>query len=343
MLDQLIPQTSILSVRHVAWILVAIATMVLQHAGIASGQVETGACDGACCLPDGSCVTTTWPDCFHNRGGTFYFGASCGAFCDTTGTCCILGVCVTGLTSEPCYARGGVMVASCGACPSEGSCCDTGGAPPGCGQSTALDCKKLGLDFTPGGICGPVGLCVGAGACCFSYGCRYYVDESQCETAGGTFLGAGSSCYNAPCVGACCTAAGCCFETGGSDCLSQNGTFAGNGTTCADASCGLSSGIGACCFGAYGNRQCIVTTSSHCVSVIGGTFRGSGTTCTSTTCVCRGDFNNDGARNTLDLNTLLANFGMSVPPYTMGDMNGDGVVNTSDLTAFMSVFGTPCP
>lgn len=59
--------------------------------------------------------------------------------------------------------------------------------------------------------------------------------------------------------------------------------------------------------------------------------------------VCPGDFNEDGAVNTLDLTIFLANFGQAVTPYSSGDLDGNGVVNTLDLTGFLAVFGAPCP
>jgi hypothetical protein len=56
---------------------------------------------------------------------------------------------------------------------------------------------------------------------------------------------------------------------------------------------------------------------------------------------CFADFNNDGIRNTGDLNFLLGEFGCNVDCLT--DLNGDGLVNTGDLNMFLVIYGSPCP
>lgn len=58
---------------------------------------------------------------------------------------------------------------------------------------------------------------------------------------------------------------------------------------------------------------------------------------------CPADVNSDGTINTLDLTSLLQNFGQSVAPGTGGDLNGDGTVNTLDLTGLLQAFGSSCP
>ena len=58
--------------------------------------------------------------------------------------------------------------------------------------------------------------------------------------------------------------------------------------------------------------------------------------------VCPGDVNGDGQVTFADLNTILSNFGASVPANTLGDLNGDGVVNFNDLNIVLSNFGNVC-
>jgi hypothetical protein len=56
---------------------------------------------------------------------------------------------------------------------------------------------------------------------------------------------------------------------------------------------------------------------------------------------CPGDVTDDGAVNFSDLNTVLANFGLSADPIE-GDTNGDCVVNFSDLNVVLAAFGEQC-
>lgn len=56
---------------------------------------------------------------------------------------------------------------------------------------------------------------------------------------------------------------------------------------------------------------------------------------------CFADFNNDGIRNTGDLNILLGEFGCNID--CVADLNGDGLVNTGDLNLFLVIYGSPCP
>ncbi len=56
---------------------------------------------------------------------------------------------------------------------------------------------------------------------------------------------------------------------------------------------------------------------------------------------CPGDTNGDNLVNFTDLNTVLAEFGMSAPGLP-GDVNGDGVVNFTDLNDVLANFGNGC-
>lgn len=57
---------------------------------------------------------------------------------------------------------------------------------------------------------------------------------------------------------------------------------------------------------------------------------------------CPGDFDGDHIAGTSDLNTVLFNFGSTVPPGTNGDMDGDGDVEINDLNLFLFVYGSTC-
>ncbi|MBK9120071.1 MAG: lamin tail domain-containing protein [Phycisphaerales bacterium] len=78
--------------------------------------------------------------------------------------------------------------------------------------------------------CGPP-----TGACCFGATCEIGYNDTTCATAGGIFVGEGTSCANNPCVGACCVA-GACTVTTPADCA---GDYLGGGTSCLDQVCPL--------------------------------------------------------------------------------------------------------
>lgn len=303
---------------------------------------------GKCCTAAGGCVVTTEPDCVYGYSGRWLAGQTCATACSPSevGACCILGSCIAPITGDICVRYDGTWIAggTCADCSFVGSCC-FGIFNSFCRLvDDPKDCLvEKGEVYRPGVPCSLDQVCFATGACCTANGC-FVIDEERCvsDPYFGTFLGVGVTCFQTPCEGSCCIN-GCCRDRlTESDCTSLGGTFGGGGTTCATGACGVNATFGACCFGAFGNRQCIVVSPSQCTG-LGGNFQGAGTICGFSTCACRGDFNGDGLRNTLDLNKLLANFGLTVPPYTNGDMNGDGVVNTLDLTAFFGVFGIPCP
>ncbi len=93
---------------------------------------------------------------------------------------------------------------------------------------------------------GPSGM-DGGGACCLmGDACLPAADEIECGRLGGVFL-PGETCDNNPCLpGACCDGDNC-GEAGAFSCITAGRTFAGAGTTCFDDPC--ESGVGACCFG----------------------------------------------------------------------------------------------
>lgn len=57
---------------------------------------------------------------------------------------------------------------------------------------------------------------------------------------------------------------------------------------------------------------------------------------------CPADANGDRRINQLDLDTVLFNFGATVPPGLDGDLNGDGQVDQTDLDAVLSDYGAEC-
>jgi hypothetical protein len=57
---------------------------------------------------------------------------------------------------------------------------------------------------------------------------------------------------------------------------------------------------------------------------------------------CPGDFDDSGAIDSADLNTLLADFGC-VGDDCVADIDGDGDTDSADLNALLVVFGDACP
>jgi hypothetical protein len=157
---------------------------------------------GACCLPDGSCITTSTGECAA-AGGTFQGdGTTCaGVNCpQPTGACCFSnGFCISGLTSAQCSGAGG----------------NWAGAGTQCGANSTCP----------------------TGACCLPDGSCVSVTSGQCAAQGGTFRGVGTNCANANCPqpsGACCFSNGFCLSLTSAQCNGAGGSWAGAFTTCAD-------------------------------------------------------------------------------------------------------------
>lgn len=122
--------------------------------------------------------------------------------------------------------------------------------------------------------------CCCGGACCFECDPCEFRSQSDCETAGGTYRGDGTTCdvdpppCSAP-TGACCVAEGCSIQIE-ADCIGLGGTWQGCPTTCDPNPCGGSPPTGACCVG----ETCSITTDAACT----GLYHGDGTTCDPNPC-----------------------------------------------------------
>ncbi|MHC5002024.1 MAG: M43 family zinc metalloprotease, partial [Planctomycetota bacterium] len=117
------------------------------------------------------------------------------------------------------------------------------------------------------------------GACCLDSACTTTI-QADCLAAGGSFLGAGSSCAGEPCspaTGACCATDGSCTITTSSACAGSGGAFQGAGSGCAAA---CAAPTGACC---SGSGTCSVTTSDDCLAG-GGSYLGDATSCSPSAC-----------------------------------------------------------
>jgi len=78
------------------------------------------------------------------------------------------------------------------------------------------------------------------GACCLPDGeCRVTI-EQDCATAGGAWLGPGTTCDPNPCpppTGACCLPDGTCAELTRAECANANGAYQGDGVPCGPNTC----------------------------------------------------------------------------------------------------------
>ena len=159
---------------------------------------------GACCLPNGSCMSLSSVDC-GTQGGIFQGeGVACTTSTCTQGQgpCCFIttGGCLT-LPAATCVAAGGI------AGPDGQSC-------------TGYVC------FPTGACCMPNGACIGP------------VSPGDCANVGGNFKGNNTSCASTTCpqpIGASCFSNGFCLILSEAQAISAGASWQGPGTTCADA------------------------------------------------------------------------------------------------------------
>lgn len=178
--------------------------------------------NGACCLPNGTCITTDSRRC--QRQGGVYQG---------NGSSCL---------SNPCR-------------PPLGACCvyDANGIPT-CSLQTASDCATLNGTYQGDNtncLSNPCPIVAILGACCLDApngnATCYETSRQDCEGQGGTYVGDGTLCVLGSCIdptdptGACCVGIfqASCSEVTELECNLFGGFYSGNGTTCAEVLCGI--------------------------------------------------------------------------------------------------------
>jgi hypothetical protein len=159
---------------------------------------------GACCFPDGSCVTTCAPEC-DALGGTYIgAGTDCSQCPSVTVGCCFCDGSCQDLTEEECAAAGGISQGpgtSCatGFCdlPGPTVCCFPDGT---CSQEiSCFDCPDAGGVVTFGD-CQQPGICPTLiGACCLPTLLCEERTQAECDAVNGTWFGPDSSCEPNPC------------------------------------------------------------------------------------------------------------------------------------------------
>lgn len=158
---------------------------------------------GACCLPTGTCQVLSQNDCTAS-GGTYQGdGTLCGQVnCpQPTGACCFqaTGGCLN-LSQANCQAAGGIYKGNgtnCGTivCFPIGACCLPNGSCVG--NVSPETCESQGGVFQGHETtCGTVNCPLPQGGCCFATGFCLLLTEADCGTAGGTWGGIGSNCFD---------------------------------------------------------------------------------------------------------------------------------------------------
>ncbi len=183
---------------------IATSPQACQAAGFGNIWLGVGStcnpnpCLGACCLPNGQCIITSFANCGGTIGGSIGYWLGAGSTCTPV---------------------------SC-----RGSCCTANG----CIITNPNNCTN-GSWGGPGTFCTP-NPC--PGACCTWNGTCVITLQANCQGFGSSWRGAGVTCTPNPCRGACCKPpifgglGSVCVSTTWIGCLLQNGQWQGYGTTC---------------------------------------------------------------------------------------------------------------
>ena len=199
---------------------------------------------GACCLPNGPCVTLAAADCVANAG--VYHGD--GAPCDptpcgaTTGACCFGDTSCEVESADSCATNGGSFTTDgtpcfpnpCGA--PTGACCF---GTDVCEITDPFTC--IGTYMGSSTSCDPQTCANLTGACCADVAVCEVGTLAQC--GGDTFLGVGTSCDPNPCeqiIGACCSDSGACQVALQANCTGGD-TYLGDRTVCDPNPCSTAS------------------------------------------------------------------------------------------------------
>jgi hypothetical protein len=199
-----------------------------EHKGI-NTDCANFACEGACCLPDETCVMVMGEGECTAMNGEW----------QGDGTDCLTTDCRTPI----------------------GACCDAVG---GCIETTQVECENAGSRYMGDEtLCALVDCGDRPGACCEALDVCVEVLESACT---GEFQGMDTFCIDYQCRGACCLMDQSCIEVmGQEECEVGNlGEWQGDGTECITVDC--TRPIAACCLpGAI----CVMETEAICGTIGG--------------------------------------------------------------------------
>ncbi len=259
---------------------------------------------------------------------------------------------------------------------------DTDGANQTGNWINAIDCGILGF-CTPGwstfqtfpALCTPSGdwmlratwtsftCSAQTGACCDGLGDCFDLTQGECDTLGGSYEGAGTTCAGFTCPipeGACCLSNGNCLFLTEADCNVLSGEWQGANSQCNGSQCP----IGAACLP---DGSCIDGVTELEAQMLGGTFLGVDTVCDGTDCPQpRGACCLTDTANCLQLteadcdlipNSLWQGMGsicdsdgdgqpdgMCVPPEPCtADTNNDGMLTPADFNGWILAFNNQAP
>ncbi|MEM7229752.1 MAG: hypothetical protein AAF432_13155 [Planctomycetota bacterium] len=263
-----------------------------------SAPAHAGGVNGACCLPDGSCVDISDLDCTP-MGGSFQGpGSMCAdVMCPPPSDCVGEGDCFEANGTPSCESEEccdivcGMDAFCCDTlwdavcvrtaflfCPAADACCFPDGS---CQLFSPARCLELG-GVPQGGLteCGP-SLCPQPMVCCFPDGACTVVIGLDCVLAGGVPQADQTVCDldSCPPFGACCYPDGICDEIPEFNCTLTRGAFQGSFTDCLRDGCPQA---GACCFA---NGACLDELPLDCAKS-GGEFQGEGILCGGGTITC---------------------------------------------------------
>lgn len=213
---------------------------------------------GACCLPDASCIETTFDDCKARSGAYLGDGSTCAG---TIEACCLDdGRCL--MTDPTCCGALGGTVSPDGPCTAVEACCQSDGS---CKLADPLCCRQDG-----GTPLGPKTQCEGPSKCCLPNGTCEVIERKCCSERGGTPVEA-TFCQEEQ---GCCLPDGRCENLDPDCCVAQSGS----------PHEGACQAVEACCLD--GGFACHDLDPNCCLE-IGGTPRGPGS-------ACLGDFDKNG-------------------------------------------------
>ena len=163
-----------------------------------------------------------------------------------------------------------------------GACC----MDDGCASFTQASCAEFSGTFFPDGTCGSFSPC--RGACCRDSECFIAGTKNECETMGGVFQGASTTCDDPKAcsdqppdtgvdpnqLGICCLDDSCV----GIPIQECTGTLHLGASSCSDVDCTM----GACCDTL--TESCSETSKQDCVDSAFGEYAGPGTKCSDIDC-----------------------------------------------------------
>jgi hypothetical protein len=291
------------------------------------GACGPDVCIGACCSPQGTCMSTTQGACVGQwRGFTCTPG-----LCLPPGSCCSQNVCVAIVLGNGCAGQWSPGTCGPTTC-TLGTCCYA----TSCAATLAALCPPY--TWSTGGACAP-NPCASPplGVCCAFPGCTV-TTQLGCPPFS-DWVGWASctpqppqDCFVSVSTGTCCTLSGTCAVTCSNACTGTWQPFPGGySAPCSMPMC--TPPLGACCSGA----TCLLASSGGCPGV----FSGANTACSSSGVVvcCAADFNKVGGITVQDIFDYLTAWFAGAANT---DINGVDGVSVQDIFDYLNAWFAGC-